>query len=125
MKRQLVVNIAMAALVLVVAAVLVWAKHQGLVDTAFATRGTMVAVGIMLAANANLIPKAGTAKTERHIALQRVSGWAMTLGGLGYAAAWAFVPLDNAAYISMAAVAAGIVWFVGFCFLSRRPKTVS
>jgi hypothetical protein len=123
MKRQLYVNLAMAALVLIVAAGLVWAKHQGMVGASTVTRGTMVAVGIMLAANANLIPKAGTAKTARHIALQRVCGWAMMLGGLGYAAAWAFVPLSNAAYLSMAAVVAGIVWVVGFCILSGRART--
>jgi hypothetical protein len=121
--KQLTVNLAMAGMVLVVAAGLVWAKHQGLVDAAFATRGTMVAIGIMLAANANLIPKAGTAKTARHIAIQRMSGWSMMLGGLGFAAAWAFVPLSHAAELSMAAVLAGIVWLIGFCIVTGRSKT--
>ena len=124
MKRQLAVNIGMALVILVAAAGLVWAKHQGLVGAEFVTRTIMVLTGLMLAANANLIPKAGTARTERHIALQRVSGWAMTLGGLGYAAAWAFTPLSNAANLSMLAVGAGIVWFIGFCLLSRRPNAI-
>ncbi|HWE47121.1 MAG TPA: hypothetical protein VG407_13930 [Caulobacteraceae bacterium] len=123
MKRQFVVNLVMAAFVLIVAVALVWAKRQGMADASTVTRGTMVAVGIMLAVNANLIPKAGTAKTERQIALQRVSGWAMALGGIGYAAAWAFVPLSHAVWLSMAAVAAAIVWVIGFCVLSSRPKT--
>ncbi len=125
MKRQFTVNIGMAAVILAVSVGLVWAKHQGMIAAPLVTRIVMVMIGLMLAANANLIPKAGTAKTERHIAIQRVSGWAMMLGGLGYAAAWAFVPLSNAAELSMAAVAAGIVWVIGFCVLSRRPKATA
>ncbi|HEY3814513.1 MAG TPA: hypothetical protein VGL66_14925 [Caulobacteraceae bacterium] len=120
MKRQLYLNLAMGAVIVAVALGMKWAQHQGLIEAQSATRWTMAIIGLQMAINANLIPKAGTAKTARHIALQRVCGWAMMLGGLGYAAAWAFVPLSNAATLSMVAVAAAILWVIGFGVISSR-----
>jgi hypothetical protein len=124
MKRQLIVNFAMAGLVLVVAAGLVWAKHLGLVDEATVTRGTMVTIGLMLAVNANMIPKQPSARplSERALAIRRVAGWSSVLGGLGFAAAWAFVPLTHAAELSMAAVGAGMIWLISYCVANRKAK---
>jgi hypothetical protein len=124
MSRTFVVNILMAAVVVVVALALVFAKHQGLVDPAMVTRGTMATIGLMLAINANLIPKQPSARplSEKALAIRRVAGWSSFLGGLGFAAAWAFVPLNHATEISMAAVGAGMVWLIGYCIANRKAK---
>ncbi len=124
MTRQISLNLAMGALILGVAFGLKWANHQGLIDAQSATRWTMVACGLVLAVNANLIPKQAASRplSERGLAIRRVAGWAMVLAGLGYSAAWAFVPLKHAADVSMVAVAAGIIWVVGFCVANRRAK---
>lgn len=124
MIRQLVLNLGMGAVILVLALALKWAQHQGLVDAQSATRWTMVAIGLMLAVNANFIPKQASARplSERALAIRRVAGWSSVLGGLGFAAAWAFVPLTHAAELSMAAVAAGMIWLISFCVANRKAK---
>jgi cobalamin synthase len=124
MMRQFVLNIGMGLLILVAALALKWASHQGLVGPQDPTRWAMVLVGLVMAVNANLIPKQPSPRplSERALAIRRVAGWSMVLAGLGYAAAWAFVPLSHAADISMIAVGVAIVWVVGFCVANRKAK---
>jgi hypothetical protein len=124
MTRQISISLGMAAVILVVALGLKWAHHQGMVDAEAVTRWTMILIGLMLAVNANFIPKQPAARplSERALAIRRVAGWSSVLGGLGFAAAWAFVPLAHATELSMAAVGAGMVWLVAFCIANRRAK---
>ena len=124
MTRQISINLGMAAVVLAVALGLTWARHQGLVDAQSVTRWSMIAIGLMLAVNANLIPKQPAARplSERALAIRRVAGWSSFMGGLGFAAAWAFVPLSHAADVSMAAVGAGMIWLIGFIIANRKAK---
>ena len=124
MTRQISISLGMAAMIVVVALGLKWAQHQGLVDAEAVTRGTMALIGLMLAVNANFIPKQPSARplSERALAIRRVAGWSSVLGGLGFAAVWAFVPLTHAAELSMAAVGAGMVWLIGFCIANQKAK---
>ncbi|MDL2357301.1 MAG: hypothetical protein QFF03_18765 [Pseudomonadota bacterium] len=90
----------------------------------FAERGMGVVMGVIVVAFANVIPKrAGSARTQ---ALRRVAGWALVLGGLGYALAWLLMPL---AYANLAALLVLLLGFayaaarIGWSLLKHRPAT--
>jgi hypothetical protein len=59
--------------------------------------GFMMGVMVMFASNA--IPK--QASSARGLAMRRIAGWALVLGGAGYALAWVLLPL---AYVKTAAL---------------------
>lgn len=65
-----------------------------------------IANGLMLAWYGNQTPKRFD-PTPQLRRLQRVSGWAMVLGGLVNAAFWTFAPLLAAAFFGTAALLAG------------------
>jgi hypothetical protein len=79
----------------------------------------MVLTGILLAVYGNVIPKSLSRLSARGESLQRVTGWATVLSGIGYAAIWAFAPIEIAAVASMCAVAIGFVFVVGYCVWIR------
>lgn len=60
----------------------------------FAERGGGVMQGVIVAAYANVIPK--QASSARGLARLRLAGWALVLGGVGYALAWLVLPLPYA-----------------------------
>ena len=58
-------------------------------------------------------------------AFQRLAGWTWVLGGLGYTAAWLALPIDVAAPVSMAFVAAAMtVTIVQLLRLRSRNSTL-
>jgi hypothetical protein len=79
----------------------------------------MVLTGILLAVYGNVIPKSVSRLSAKGESLERVTGWATVLSGIGYAAIWAFAPIEIAAVASMGAVLIGFVCVVGYCMWRR------
>ena len=52
--------------------------------------------------------------------IARVAGWSFVTSGLVYAGLWAFAPVPVAIVAGSAAVAAGMIVTIGFCFRLRR-----
>ena len=75
----------------------------------------MALTGILLAVYGNVIPKSLSRLSAKGESLQRVTGWATVLSGIGYAAIWAFAPIEIAAVASTVAVAIGFVVVLGYC----------
>ena len=95
---------AMGGFLLVLAALLKWAEHARLLAPDHASRGGQVAIGLVLAAYANLMPKrVASARTQTAL---RAGGWAFLLAGFGYALLWALAPVSLAWPASLALVGA-------------------
>ena len=81
-------------------------------------------MGAIVVVFANAIPKQ-TGSARRQAAL-RIVGWALVLGGLGYAASWLFLPLAYANLVAMLVLLCGtlyaIVRIAGYC-VDRRSTT--
>lgn len=99
---------------------LTFANKQGLIDDDMTTRGVMVLIGLSLAAVGNRMPKSTDGPAPQSLSqaalrqsVLRVGGWAMMLGGLAFAAFWAFAPRDIAMPGSIAAVGAGMAITIG------------
>jgi hypothetical protein len=111
--------LALAALILGMATGLRYAQSLDLIGPDAARRIMQVAIGLMLAAYANLMPKdvgpwrsaAAAARTQSAL---RVGGWSMTLAGLVYAGLWAFAPLAFADVASIVVVALAMVITMGY-----------
>lgn len=74
-----------------------------------ATRTMEIIIGLGLGFYANFIPKnVAAAHGPRTQAALRLSGYAFMLAGLGFAAAWAFLPLAAAFPLSMAVVGSAL-----------------
>lgn len=97
-----------AALASVAAASLGWISFD------MSLRLTMAVIGLVLVYQANLVPKSAAGRSANYQAVKRVTGWALVLGGLGYAAAWMFAPIEAAALVSMAAVIAAIIYIFAY-----------
>jgi hypothetical protein len=115
MTTRLTSNLALAGLLIAVSLGLAFLRRHGVVGAEEATRGAMVLTGILLAVYGNVIPKSLSRLSARGESLQRVTGWATVLSGIGYAAIWAFAPIEIAAVASMVAVAIGFVVVLGYC----------
>jgi hypothetical protein len=121
--KSLTPALILAGLMLAVAASLRLAEGAGLVDADMARRGIQVAIGLMLAAYANLMPKQirrwRSARADaREQAALRVGGWSLTLAGLAHAGLWAFAPLAIADTVAMMVVAGAMVVTLGFAVWS-------
>jgi hypothetical protein len=108
----------LAAVLIVPSTALVVAKHLGLVGGEVPTRVAMALTGLMLAAYANAGAKA-VARTARRQTGQRLAGWVFVLGGLVYAALWAFAPLEIAGPASLLVIGSGLAWVIGYCVWCR------
>ena len=115
MTTRITSNLALAGLLIAVSIGLAFLRKHGVVGAEEATRGAMMLTGILLAVYGNVIPKSVSRLSAKGESLQRVTGWATVLAGLGYAAIWAFAPIEIAATASMIAVALGFVVVVGYC----------
>lgn len=102
------------------ALLLSYARRQGMIDGETVTRGVMVLIGLGLAAFGNTMPKMldGPPRTVREAtaaqSVLRLGGWAMTLSGLAFAALWAFAPRGGAEIASVAVVASGMAFMLGY-----------
>ena len=115
MTTRITSNLALAGLLIAVSIALAFLRRQGVVGAEAPARGAMMLTGILLAVYGNVIPKSVSRLSAKGESLQRVTGWATVVAGLGYAAIWAFAPIDIAAIASMIAVALGFVVVIGYC----------
>ena len=108
--------VAFGALMMVVPLAVALAHAYGVVDDPDSgRRTTMTILGVYLVVTGNALPRmlpptssmpGGGARVQ---AFQRLTGWTWVLGGLGFTAAWLLLPIDIAAPVSMAVVAAAMV----------------
>jgi hypothetical protein len=102
------------------ALLLTYARKQGMIDGETVTRGVMVLIGLSLAAFGNTMPKTldgpprSIGQSTAAQSVLRVGGWAMVLSGLAFAALWAFAPRGAAEIASVAVVAAGMAFMLGY-----------
>jgi hypothetical protein len=119
MTNRLTSSLALAGLLIAVSVGLAFLERHGVVGAEEATRGAMILTGILLAVYGNVIPKSLSRLSAKGESLQRVTGWATVVSGLGYAVIWAFAPIGIAAVASMAAVLIGFACVVGYCVWLR------
>ncbi len=117
-------SLALAGLLIAVSIGLVYLRRLGAVGSEAPVRGTMVLTGILLAVYGNVIPKTVSRLTANGESVERVTGWATVLSGIGYAAIWAFAPIESAAIASMTVVLIGFVCVVGYCMWLRSQRGV-
>jgi hypothetical protein len=115
MTNRITSNLALAGLLIAVSVGLACLRRFGVVGAEAPARGAMVLTGILLAVYGNVIPKSVSRLSAKGESLERVTGWATVVSGIGYAAIWAFAPIEIAAIASMGAVLFGFVCVVGYC----------
>ncbi len=122
MTQRITGSLALAFALLTVAAGLTWARRMGWVDIDLPARGTMMAIGMLVAIYGNAIPKVIKTTSPRARSEQRFAGWAFVLAGLAYAAVWALAPLEYAAEVASAVVASALLSVLAYGLLKRsRP----
>ncbi len=85
--------------------------------------GVMAGLVVMYYANAvpkMLKPLATLKNPARHQALQRFIGWALLLGGLGYALAFLLAPFRYTVPIAIALLGSSLIIATARCFRVRR-----
>jgi hypothetical protein len=128
--RPILGSLVLAGLMLAAAAIIKYGETIHLFGPDMSTRASGVTVGLMLALIANFMPKSGkprsaSASGGRAQAALRVGGWSFVIAGLAYAGISAFAPLDIASNISMAVVAAAMVFTLGYaiwCMAAPRDQ---
>jgi len=103
------------------ALLLTLARKQGLIDMEGVVRGVMVMIGLGVAAIGNMIPKTRDGVQPHTMELAalrqrvfRISGWAMTLGGLTFAGLSAFAPPDIAPIAAAIALGGSLAVMIVF-----------
>jgi hypothetical protein len=119
MTNRITSNLALAGLLIAVSAGLAFLRRLGVVGAETPARGAMVLTGLLLAVYGNVIPKSVSRSSAKGESIERVTGWATVVSGIGYAAIWAFAPIEIAAVASMGAVLIGFVCVVGYCVWLR------
>lgn len=112
-RRDVTLGIVFACLLLSIGLI----ARQGWIGDQFRGRGIGFFTGVFVVLLANVIPKrAGSAS---NLAIRRIGGWALVLGGLGYALASLLLPLayaNSAAPLimvfAMAYAVARVFWFI-------------
>ena len=119
MKKDLVVAASWAGGMILLALGATLARKLGYMDQDAVLRIVIGINGLMIAYYGNRAPKA-VAPSAHAQQVARVSGWSSVLSGLIYAGLWAFAPIPVAITVGTAAVAAGILVTLAYCFLLRR-----
>lgn len=135
MNKDIAASLGLGLVILVGAAALKWAEGQGWISAETVRVSVQIALGLMVAYYGNYIPKQVARKAfspdvaRRTQSALRFGGWALTLGGLGYAALWAFTPTSFADTASMIVLGAAtlatlacVIWMIAVC---RSPATSS
>lgn len=118
MNKEIRVALAWAGGLILLALAATFARGQGLIDQDTVLRLVIGANGLMIAYFGNRAPKAfAPTAFARHLA--RFSGWSQVLSGLVYAGLWAFAPIPTAILFGCAAVIAGLIATIGYCFWLR------
>jgi hypothetical protein len=122
-------SVTWGALIMVVALALSFAQAFGVVnDPDSGRRITMALIGTAWAASGNALPRMlPPLSTMQHDAariqaFQRLTGWTIVLGGLGFATAWVVLPIDAAVLASVAIVVATIVATIVQLLRLRKPR---
>lgn len=111
-----------AGVTLGVAVVATALRKAGVIDKDTTIRVLMITIGLVIAWQSNATPKAEPTASPRRRAINRLTGWAFVLSGLGYAAIWAFMPIGPANPWSMVAIALAGVTVLVYCLSTRnRP----
>lgn len=104
------------------------AKKTGHLDYDLAKRGVGMALGVMLVAAGNLLPKFHLFHSPRRearesLAAERFAGWVFVVAGVAYLAVWALAPMATVMLISSLV---GLTAFalVAIDLLRRRGATV-
>lgn len=105
--RAVQTSILLAGLLLLVATVEKLAHYAGwATGAALDQRLFGVLLGAVVVTLSNAIPK--NAASARTLATRRTIGWALVLGGLGFALAWLVLPLAVASNVAIAALLLGL-----------------
>jgi len=124
MKKELVFALIWGGGIIALALGAKFASRQGIIDADTVTRLVIGANGLMIAWYGNRIPKKVVPNAQARQAA-RVSGWAMVLSGLVYAALWAFAPIPVAITGGCGAVLAGIAVTLGYCLRLRAKANAT
>ena len=125
--KQIVGALILAGGLLAGSLVLTTLKSRGVIEPETVSRGVQVMIGLMLAGYGNMMPKQlGEARRSVRAeaaaqAVLRVGGWALMLGGLAYAALWAFAPMRVVDWASVTVVAGAML--VTVCYAAWRAMT--
>ena len=128
-------SLKLAGSILGASLLLTLARQQGWLDAEQVMRAFNIVLGVTLAIYGNALPKMMDGNPPRTLheatvaqAIGRVSGWAMTLAFLVWAALWAFAPLQIARIGSIGAVVASVVVMLGYAMCKyaagRSSKSV-
>jgi hypothetical protein len=111
--KKLAQAMAFAGFIIAVSLAVVLLSHAGWASAYVAElskRSMGVLMGAMVVFFANAVPKQ-TGSARRQSAL-RVCGWSLVLGGLGFSAAWLFVPFAYADIVAMALLASSLLYAI-------------
>jgi len=122
-------DLALAGLLIGLSLLAALARPLGLVENPdTGLRLVNIFIGLVLARYGNVVPRQlvryepDSDRPARRQACLRFCGWAFALGGLGYAAIWALLPIDLAAFWSLFPVG-GALLLVGLRIgLARRGR---
>lgn len=112
--KKIAQAIAFAGFMIAVSLGIVLLSHAGWAS-AYAAELSRRSLGFLMGAMvvffANAVPKKQTGCARRQSA-QRVCGWSLVLGGLGYSVAWLFVPLAYAHIVAMSLLASAVLYAI-------------
>ena len=117
--KDIKIGLAWAGGIILLALAATHARGQGWIDQETVLRVVIGMNGLMVAFYGNRAPKA-VAPSVHAAKIARVAGWSFVISGLVYAGLWAFAPVPVAIVAGSAAVAAGMIVTIGFCFRLRR-----
>ena len=127
--NRIVPALGLAALIIAAALAVTFARSQGLIGSDMGERIVMVVIGLVLVVLNNAVPKQlasprASARAEAFgQSVRRTTGWAMTLGGLAWAAIWVFAPMDLARTLSIVAMGGAVAVVLGhFVWALRRYR---
>jgi hypothetical protein len=109
--RNIAFNLVLAGLILFAAA----GGMFGLFSDEVSERATGILINLVMIIFANAMPKTESKsclEPERSPdwrGVRMFAAWSLILGSLGYIAAWVFAPLDQAPFIAMVPMGAGVL----------------
>ena len=117
----------LAGAMLAFTVIVVVADKTGFIGDEISQRAVQVAIGLIVVYCANLAPKtleplASSCDPARVQSLQRFSGWAIVIGGLGYSLAWLIAPIDYAAITSMAILGTSLLLVLARCAWTLKSR---
>lgn len=126
-RGNLAFDIGLAALLIALSLLTAFARQLGISDDPdTGIRLVNIVIGLVLARYGNVVPRQlvryepDSDRPARRQACLRFCGWAFALGGLGYAAIWTTLPVDDAAFWSLFPVGGALLAVGGRILLAKR-----